>query len=248
MRRAERSDSRAKLPAASISAIAVSMIRRARRLLSLHDETGLESHVARVVHDLKQPLTTLSVSLEMLALSAPRSPHVERCQRALRRQRELIDDLLVLTGKNELAELVDLKMLLLDVAEDLRPPAEKRQVELVLDLRAEPLIRGNRLALSRAFSNVLSNAVEITPERSRVEIVLLRQHESVCIEVRDQGPGVPSELRERVFEPFFTTRQNGTGLGLAITRVAVKAHHGTVRFIDTRGGCVRFEIPCRDWD
>jgi signal transduction histidine kinase len=230
---------------ASVGAAVVNALRRARALFRSDEGQGLEPHLARVVHDLKQPLTALSVSLDMLALTVPASPHVNRCQRAIRRQYELIDDLVALTSKIELAEVVDLATLLGEVVEDLRPSAEKRNVELVVEVRADTRLRGNELALRRAFSNVVTNAIEMTAHGSRVEVVLDRERSLARVDVRDQGPGVPLELRERAFEPFFTTRGNGTGLGLAIARASVKAHRGTVRFVASEGGHVRFELPSR---
>jgi two-component system sensor kinase FixL len=67
----------------------------------------------------------------------------------------------------------------------------------------------------------------------------------VCIEVCDDGPGVARELRERVFQPFETTRPNGTGLGLALARHSVELHQGWIRIDEAPGGgaCVRFWLP-----
>jgi len=73
--------------------------------------------------------------------------------------------------------------------------------------------------------------------------IILDAGEAVSIEVRDQGPGVPAELRERVFSPFFTTRAGGNGLGLAVAQKVAQQHGGSVRFVDEPGGVVRFELP-----
>ncbi len=231
--------------AARVIALSALAFQRSRSLVGdCRRRRQIDNHMARVIHDLRQPLTTLSASVELLAFGAPESPHIERCRRAIRQQRQLIDDLLVLEGHIEVAEMIDVGALVAELLDDLQPYASIRQVELVLGGRAQATVRGNRLGLRRALANVVANAIEMTRERSRVEILMTRRRASVAIEVRDQGPGLAPELRERVFDPFFTTRVRGTGLGLAITRAVVVAHHGNVRFIDAPGGCVRLELPC----
>jgi len=62
------------------------------------------------------------------------------------------------------------------------------------------------------------------------------------VTIADHGPGVPDELRQQVFEPYFTTKQDGTGLGLALVRQTIEAHNGTIRATDTPGGGATFSI------
>ncbi|MCA9541960.1 MAG: ATP-binding protein, partial [Myxococcales bacterium] len=64
----------------------------------------------------------------------------------------------------------------------------------------------------------------------------------LAVDVEDAGPGVPTELRERVFEPFFTTRREGHGLGLAVVRQIARAHGGGVRVAEAAGGGARFTL------
>jgi len=66
--------------------------------------------------------------------------------------------------------------------------------------------------------------------------------EGVVVTIADHGPGIPEDLRQRVFEPYFTTKRDGTGLGLALVRQTVETHHGTITVSETPGGGATFSI------
>ena len=106
-----------------------------------------------------------------------------------------------------------------------------------------PTVLGSRVCLRRALDNLLENARQHTPAGSQIEVTLDVDYQSTILMVRDEGPAVPASLRERVFEPFYTTREVGNGLGLAVVRMVAQAHGGTVRFLDGPGGTVRLAIP-----
>ena len=96
--------------------------------------------------------------------------------------------------------------------------------------------------MARALDNLLANAVRHTPKDGWVRVCAERQEDGCCyVVVEDSGPGVPDELREKVFEPFASFRSDGTGLGLAIAREIVEAHDGTIVSTGGTGGA-RFEM------
>ncbi|MBI4501028.1 MAG: HAMP domain-containing histidine kinase [Gemmatimonadetes bacterium] len=95
------------------------------------------------------------------------------------------------------------------------------------------LVRGHYEPLRRAIQNLLKNAVEAG---GGIDVRAWRAAGTVTIAVSDGGPGVPPELRERIFEPYFTTKAAGTGLGLALVRQTIAAHGGTVQVDATASG------------
>jgi signal transduction histidine kinase len=101
--------------------------------------------------------------------------------------------------------------------------------------------------ICQALLGLLDNAAHFSPAGGAVELGLSVAGEEVVFAVDDSGAGVPEELRERLFEPFFTTRDEGTGLGLAIVRQIAQAHGGRVVVSDSPAGGARFELhlPCR---
>ncbi len=98
-------------------------------------------------------------------------------------------------------------------------------------------------AVRDALSNLVLNALHVTPKGGAVRVEARRTGERVVLSVVDEGPGVPAELRERIWEPFFTTKQRGTGLGLAIVRKRVEEVGGQARLGQSRNGeGARFEL------
>ncbi|MGA8658652.1 MAG: HAMP domain-containing sensor histidine kinase [Chthoniobacterales bacterium] len=95
--------------------------------------------------------------------------------------------------------------------------------------------------LARALHNLVANAVRHAPPNGRVKVTAAIENGWLGISVEDSGPGVPDELKEKIFEPFVSSRSEGSGLGLAIAREIVEAHAGTLRCVNGRKGA-RFEI------
>jgi len=97
---------------------------------------------------------------------------------------------------------------------------------------------------------LLSNAAEAVPQGGEITVEASRRNGTIELAVADSGPGVPPELRERVFEPFFTTRSRGVGLGLAVARQIVQAHGGKIEVDDAPAGGARFivRLPVRSAD
>ena len=111
----------------------------------------------------------------------------------------------------------------------IRKDAEQRGVRLTHELRAgETELMLDSKQWKRAVINVLLNALEATPRGGRVRVFSRVTDESCEVEVRDDGPGMPSEVTERAFDPYFTTKETGTGLGLSITRGIVEEHGGSI--------------------
>jgi signal transduction histidine kinase len=95
--------------------------------------------------------------------------------------------------------------------------------------------------------NLLQNAAAATEGPGRVRVDVGHDRDGSRVRIRDEGEGIPEELKERVFEPFFTTRHGGSGLGLAIARHAVEQHGGRLRLEPAPGGGADalIELPAR---
>jgi signal transduction histidine kinase len=107
-----------------------------------------------------------------------------------------------------------------------------------------PLIMANGAELNQVWTNLIDNAIDASGGQGQI-VIRTRQEESfVVVEIEDHGPGIPSELRSRIFDPFYTTKEpgQGTGLGLDIVRrIVVEAHHGDVS-VDSEPGQTRFTV------
>jgi two-component system NtrC family sensor kinase len=121
-------------------------------------------------------------------------------------------------------------------------PFQNALGNLVIDVEApETEWSFDEQQLSRALHNLLANAVQHIPPNGWVKVTAKKQNGRLEIAVEDSGPGVPEELREKIFEPFVSSRSNGSGLGLAIAREIIEAHGGTLLCVNGSVGA-RFEI------
>ena len=120
------------------------------------------------------------------------------------------------------------------------------EVDASFDGEGRHLVKGDRQLLKQALVNLVENANLSASESEAAPVrVLLRLRPvdgGAEIAVEDNGPGVPEDRRERVFEPYETTRAHGTGLGLAIVKKLVEAHRGTIDVQSTEGAGTEFEL------
>jgi signal transduction histidine kinase len=118
-----------------------------------------------------------------------------------------------------------------------RANAREQGIDLDYSINTDAKIAGKSVsALRDALSNLLLNALQATPHGGDVLLTASASDGELLISVQDSGPGVPQELREHIWEPFFTTRQRGTGLGLAIVRKRVQEVGGSASLGVARNG------------
>lgn len=221
-------------------------IRRADQLAFLGGMT------ARVAHEIRTPLTTIRGLLELLQADLPEAQqsgeYMKRILQAVDRQDKLVENMLALTNPEpELWQAVSLRAVIDDVFNVLPRDARLRLVEE--SKGAVPLVSGDAFRLSEVFANLIQNALQATPPDGQVEVQIGPGEwgDGVRIAVRNTGSGIPAELRERIFQPFFTTKSKGTGLGLAIARQIVDAHRGRIEVTSDGASETTFvvELPAR---
>jgi signal transduction histidine kinase len=194
---------------------------------------------ARVAHEIRTPLATVRGLLELLEADLPdgdaRRGYTQRVLQALDRQDRLVENLLTLSHPEpKSSQAVSIPDLLSDLQSTLL--ADPRLRVTVEGAESEiPPAWGDPFRLAEVFANLVQNALQASPANGVVEVHISHVGGSrVQVVVRNTGVGVPPELRERIFQPFFTTKTRGTGLGLAIARQIVEAHRGTIR-LDSDG-------------
>ncbi|WP_406717629.1 sensor histidine kinase [Streptomyces althioticus] len=210
--------------------------------------------VADAAHELRSPLTTLLTSLEV-ALAYPErtdwTATATTAARQTRRLQRLAEDLLLLARLDTGAptadpETVDMSALTSEVTE--HHPLGARKVGVACDNTGPAHVRGNRDQLERLLRNLLDNAARHAAHR--IQVTVRNEDEQVVVTVDDDGPGVPAEDAERIFERFVrlddarSRDQGGTGLGLAIARDLAERHAGTLSLVPrTLGACFELRLP-----
>jgi len=208
--------------------------------------------VADASHELRTPLTSVLANLELLeeTLDGEHREAAASALRSSRRMRRLVADLLLLaradTGREPPKRLIDLSSVVTDAASELEPVAGDHEISISAPSGLE--IEGVQDELHRLVLNLMENALRHTDPGTAVEASVERSNGHIVLAVEDDGPGIPAELQDKVFERFFRAhgdRSGSSGLGLSIVRAVAESHHGSVRLeppLDGRGArfVVRF--------
>jgi signal transduction histidine kinase len=201
---------------------------------------------ASILHDLRNPVGTICAGAEMLMALDTMPTQVRRLaanmHRAAGRMRELLMDLASATyGNRSTPEICNIREIIAAASEAAAAAMDNQRVQILLDVPGQielPLVR-SRMKLM--FFNLITNALEAMPGGGEVRIGATRSRDYVLVAVEDTGPGIPHEIRDKVFEPFVTAgKENGLGLGLAFSRRAVLDHGGDM-WIEPAAGA-RFVI------
>ncbi|MBI3726557.1 HAMP domain-containing histidine kinase [bacterium] len=213
---------------------------------------ALERLVSALAHEVKNPLGAIKLTAETLrdAVSSERDREaIDVVAGEVDRLSLLVDELRLLGGGRRPfepravlpGEAVDSVLALL------RRTLEHRGLTIEKKEEGGALARAVRVdprALKQALLNLLLNAIEASPTGGRVALAVSLRERSVRFLVTDEGPGVAASVRDRIFEPFVTTKEGGTGLGLALARLVAIEHGGTLACLDSqRGAALALELP-----
>ena len=126
---------------------------------------------------------------------------------------------------------MDLRKVAEDVVMLASPAAEKNSVLIEREPSPEPLpVRVDADLVKQAVLNIVLNGVQAMPQGGKLHITLKRENESALIAVRDHGTGIPENIRDKIFNLYFTTKSGGSGIGLAMAYRVVQLHHGSMEF------------------
>src|SRR5262245_12903442 len=184
---------------------------------------GQLSIVASIAHDLRNPLATIQGGAEMLVTSILPQTQVHRIARnmysASVRMRELLEEFLEHSRslKREV-EVCDLHELVTKAVDNVAATAESQAVQIVRVVPEGLALVLDRQRIHRVLVNLIVNALEAMPHGGRIHISAVSDRKSVLIRVRDSGPGIAPEIKDRLFQPFATAgKATGVGLGLALS-------------------------------
>ncbi len=104
--------------------------------------------------------------------------------------------------------------------------------------------------LSQVFLNIILNAIDAAPPKGVLTIETQKDASGCTVSVSDNGSGIPADLQEKIFAPFYSTKDGGTGLGLSISKTIVESYGGTLTLSETEGGgaCFTVSLPSKDSD
>jgi two-component system sensor histidine kinase CpxA len=209
-------------------------------------ENNITAHqrlLGDVSHELRSPLTRLQLAVALaeknMGNNIEQQKHLHRCETEVDRLDEMIADVLTLSrlehNHNSFpADDIDIMHLVEHVVNDCQYFASSKNVTIDLKSEVNCLLLADSKLLASAISNVVNNAVKYSPNDQVVTLELSQNNAQIILSISDHGPGVPDEMIEKLFIPFFRVADGrerssgGTGLGLAIAQQAIIFHQGEI--------------------
>lgn len=213
-----------------------------------------EEYVALISHDLRGPLNAMALTAQLLSRSLvdkkleQEADQITRIEHTAKRVESMVRDLLDMVSLESPEpaigrDLVDIAAVARDVREALPEGARARVVVRAPGPTGK--VRGDRAQLLRVLENLIANALKHSPPGAPVVVDITLGGKNLIVSVLDEGPGVPPEHRERIFDRFYRvpgTRAEGLGLGLFIVRTIVERHHGHVSVDGSLESGSRFQV------
>ncbi|MDA8745157.1 ATP-binding protein [Rubripirellula amarantea] len=221
------------------------------RMRRMERYMGLGSLAVGLHHEIKNPLAALSLHVQLLEEHLNEnhvSEDVDQMLSVITTEVQRVGT--VLEGFRDFASLGELNLesanlgdLIVHQVQLLTPKAKQSNVVLIdktsLDSMAK--VRVDRPRIEQVFFNLLNNAIQAMPNGGRVVVDTIINAESFTVTITDEGPGIPDDLKDCIFDPYFTTKSEGTGLGLALSDKIMRQHNGGIEFHTSPAGTT-FEI------
>ena len=211
--------------------------------------------VADAAHELRTPLSALSLQAERLGQAAMSPDAQERLgtlRQGIERSRGLLEQLLALARAQEATGVptstVSVQRVFRSVLEDLMPLADAKRLDMGVTTETDARVHANELDLFVAVRNLVDNAIRYTPAGGRIDLSVATDARVVSIAVQDTGPGIPAGERARVFDPFYRVLGNeatGSGLGVSIVSTVVQRLGGEVELGDADGDAGGLRVTVR---
>lgn len=209
--------------------------RMEEQLLRSERLAALGNMAAHISHEIKNPLMLIGGFARQILRDLTQDPEKsrEKLQIIIDEVKRLEDFLVEVGGYAKLSEPDlkpgDLNALIRELAQRLEPSLRERKIDLVLELDpALPPMLFDPQHLRQALLNIAKNGLEAMPRGGTLTIVTRQQPEGLTVEIADTGEGIPPEVLQKIFQPFFSTKPKGSGLGLAISQKIIEAHHGRI--------------------
>jgi signal transduction histidine kinase len=211
-----------------------------------------------VGHEVKNPINAIVVHLELLKNklgdnSTGAQRHLEVIDAEIHRLDRVVQTLVDFSRPVELQLLEqDLRPVIADVLALAAEELSTHNVTLVSHLPERPLVANvDADLLKQATLNVIQNGAQAMPEGGRLEVVLEESRKTALLRISDEGPGIPDDIRSKIFDLYFTTKTGGSGIGLAMTYRILQLHHGSVEVQSKQGRgtefLLRIPLSATDW-
>lgn len=184
---------------------------------------------AEVLHELRQPLLGVKAYAQLLAEDGGPTGPLRLLLAQVERMEQIVSDYIRLASERPAPQQrLSLAAPIWAAAKLFSINPDSARISLEVEAPEDITVQGNARLIEQLTLNLLNNARDAMAGRGRVKVVLTREGSSPVLYVADWGPGIPEELRERIFEPYVTANKRGTGLGLAVCKRIAQEHRATI--------------------
>ena len=224
-------------------------LRKTQKELVKSERLALLGEMAAIVaHEIRNPLTAVKGFSQRMTRKAPGNADVERYAGIIVEEVNRLDAVIadVLDFARRAApkwQQVNLSEVLQQTMDMIAAGIEQAEVALSVEIAPYlPIIKGDPAQLKQVFLNICYNAIKAMPEGGALGVVATCKNGKIKVTIADTGHGIPPEVQEKIFQPFFTTRTHGTGLGLSLAQHIVDDHGGQITFETEQGQGTTFTI------
>lgn len=218
----------------------------------------LGAFTAELAHEIKNPLNAMHIQMVLLEREILDMPKISEkskkelletvsvVQKELIRLNEFVEECLHFSKTGELNEsYVDIYEILHEIVSLLMPQAQLNGIQVELEVHSIlPKIKVDRDKIKQAILNIMINGVEAMPDGGKLRVSAKRNENEILISCQDTGPGISDEIKDKIFDLFYTTKDGGTGIGLSFAQNVVQAHGGTIRLEQlSQGSAFVIAIP-----
>ncbi len=236
------------------------------RLAELNEKKS--DFIAKISHELRTPMTSIKGAMDYISARIPKITEQGRDRE------EILEFLGVLKNNadrlthmvNETLDLerlesgmfdlhidhVDLIALIKEVIISFQSLTDERNITFKIVAKPEIIVNADEDRIRQVLINLISNAINFCPDETEIEFEVTESEEKVQVIIKDKGPGIPVEVRDKIFDKFYTIgKRKGTGLGLAICKGIIEAHNGEIRVLDVpeeQGSAIAFTLKTKNGD
>jgi len=224
------------------------LIQAQEELLRHEKLAAIGSLAAGVAHEINNPTAIIRGNVELLQMvldkDASGREEADEIMKQTERVSLITQNLLSFAREQQIhQEYVQLNFLLEEILAQLSHQVAMDEVRLLKNLSSKlPNIEGDRERLRQVFTNILLNAMQAMAGKGTLSLISEFTDREVRVTIEDSGPGIPSAIKEKIFNPFFTTKSKGTGLGLSVSYGIVQAHGGSIEVFSTENQGATFKV------
>ncbi len=207
---------------------------------------------AKIVHEIRSPLCSIELYASMLEQELESTEYMNLARgisTGIKSLNNILTNMLFFAKHQKtLLKRIDLRETLDQSLSLLMPMIETRKIRLNKDTKSSVQIKGDLELLKQVFMNIFLNAIQVSPEGERIDVIIRKNCENAIVKISDNGTGIENKDIERVFDPFYSTKENGTGLGLTIASKIMQANGGKIK-VESRvgkGSCFQLYFPIEE--